>query len=546
MRWMCALLLMPLALAGQTAGDEAASISGSVANAVSGEPLRRALIYLRRIDASPGVTNMQVSKTTYTDAAGRFTLEGIAPGKYRLSAERQGFLTASYGQRTATGSGTLMSIDPGQKMTDAAMRMMPHAVITGRVVDEDGDPLVSATVQVMRQQYVQGKKQLSGVAGGNTNDLGEYRVFGLRPGRYYVTVTSRSNPVLPDGADDYVATYFPRTTDPTAAVPVDVTPGAQLRNIDVAMRKQSTVTVRGKVTNEIPPATAAEGSQRLNVMLTPRFSGMGLSNSRGATVTPQNTFELRGVTPGNYFLSAVAMGGGKTIATKIPIQVGNSPLEGLSLVIRAGVPVAGKLKVEGDLPANLERVRLSLNPEEMSGVQLAPWPSSTLRPDGGFQFEEVGSDRYTVGVGNLPDGFFVKSIRSANLDVLAAGIEIAGQAPAPLEVLLSANAGQITGAVVDKAQKPAVQVTVVLVPQDKTRRDKQQYYRTATTSLTGSFAFKDVIPGEYRVFAWDEVEFGAWMDPDFLKPVESRGEAASVAEGARLTVQVNLISADSQ
>jgi len=266
MRWHCAILLLPLALVAQTAGDDAASITGVVTNAASGEPLRRALIYLRRVDQSPGTMNIQVSKTTYTDTAGRFAMEGITPGKYRLSAERSGFLTATYGQRNPASSGTLMTIEAGQKISNASMQMTPHGVITGRVVDEDGEPVVSANVQVLRQQYVQGKKQLAPAGSGVTNDLGEYRAFGLRPGRYYVSATYRGNVALPDGEDEYVTTFFPRTPDPSAAVPVDVTPGAQLRNIDVSMRKARAVTIRGKVTSELPPISAGDGSQRMNVM----------------------------------------------------------------------------------------------------------------------------------------------------------------------------------------------------------------------------------------------------------------------------------------
>lgn len=546
MRWMCALLLLPMALVGQTTGDDAASIGGVVTHALSGEPLRRTLIYLRKVELSPGTTNVQVSKTTYTDAAGRFTLAGIKPGKYQLSAERSGFITASYGQRSPTSPGSLITVEPGQTIGDAAMRMTPHGVIAGRVVDEDGEPVISANVQVMRQQYMQGKKQLLGAGGGNTNDLGEYRIFGLRPGRYYVTVNYRANSALPDGEEDYVTTFFPRTTDQAAAVPVDLTPGAQLRNIDVAMRKMRAVTVTGRVSSEIPAPSGAEGSQRMSVMLAPRASGMGSVNTRGGTVTPQGTFEIRGVTPGNYWLTALAMGGGKTIATKIAVQVGSAPVEGISLVVRPGVPVSGKLKVEGDLPANLERVRVSLTPDEMGGVQFAPVPGSQLKADGAFQFDDVGSDRYTVVVTNLPDGFFVKAVRSANLDVLTGGIEIAGQAPAPIDVVVSPNAGQVSGTVVNKDQKPVLDAMVVLVPQEKWRRERQQYYRTAKTTLNGQFTFKDVIPGEYRVYAWDDLEYGAWMDPDFVKPVEGRGETASVGEGARLTLQLNLISADAQ
>jgi hypothetical protein len=547
MRWFCALLLVPLALIGQTAGEEPATISGTVTNAASGEPLRRTLVYLRRIVTSPGTINESVSKTAFTDAAGVFKLDGVPPGKYHLSAERSGFITANYGQRSATGAGTLVTIDAGQKMTGASMRMTPHGVIAGRVVDEDGEPLVSANVQVMRQQYLQGKKQLNSVGGNSTNDLGEYRVFGLRPGRYYVVSANRiGNPGMADAGEEYVPTYFPRATDPSVAVPVDVAPGATVRNIDVTMRRMHAVSVTGRVSSEIPPPAPGEGSLRLNVMLTPRLAATGSVNTRGGTVGTQGNFEIRSVTPGSYFLTAVSMGGGKTIATRIPIQVGNSPLEGLTLVVRPGVPIAGTLKVDGGLPANLERVRVSMSLDDVSGVQFAPPPAAQLKADGSFQLEEATADHYTLAVTNLPDGFFVKSIRSANLDVLTNGIDIAGQTPAPIEIVISPNSGQVTGVVKDKEQKPAIQATVVLVPSDKARREKQQYYRTTTSGTDGTFTFKDLAPGEYRVFAWEDVEYGAWMDPDFLKPVESRGEAVSVGESARLTVQVNLISADAQ
>jgi hypothetical protein len=95
-------------------------------------------------------------------------------------------------------------------------------------------------------------------------------------------------------------------------------------------------------------------------------------------------------------------------------------------------------------------------------------------------------------------------------------------------------------------QKGAAAMMVVLVPQEKERRDREAFYRTTTSDLAGQFTFKGVVPGEYRVYAWEDAEYGAWMDPDFMKPLESRGEAVSVTEGGRPAVQVNLIPADSQ
>src|SRR5260370_39341867 len=132
MRWIGARLL-PLALAAQTKPDDSCSVSGQVSNAATGEPVRRAMVSLRRIDVSPGVTNIQVSGTGATDATGRFAIAGIAPGKYRLSAERSGFIATQYGARGPNKAGTLLTLEPGQESSDLAVRLTPQGVIAGRL-----------------------------------------------------------------------------------------------------------------------------------------------------------------------------------------------------------------------------------------------------------------------------------------------------------------------------------------------------------------------------------------------------------------------------
>src|ERR1039457_7067549 len=112
------LLLLPLALAAQNKPEDPCSISGQGTKAASGGTGRRALVYLRRIDMSPGMSSIQVSNTVTTDAAGRFAMAGVAPGKYRLSAERNGFLVAQYGGRGAGKPGTLLTLEPGQNSSD--------------------------------------------------------------------------------------------------------------------------------------------------------------------------------------------------------------------------------------------------------------------------------------------------------------------------------------------------------------------------------------------------------------------------------------------
>ena len=354
----------------------------------------------------------------------------------------------------------------------------------------------------------------------------------------------------PQTDDEYVTTYFPRATDLAAAAPIDLAAGAQLRNIDIPVAKMHTVTVTGRAVSEIRPPGAVDSPQRtnLNVMLSAlnkMVAGSGFT--RGTQVNPQGIFEFRGVPPGSYYVIAQVNMQGRNFAARTPIQVGGSNIEGIALTVRGGVPVSGRVRVEGETTAGLTGLRVALQPAEVGGIVFGPFPIQPVKEDGSFQLDDVGTDRYTVAVNNLPEGFYLKSVRSANFDVLADGLEVGAGSPAPLDVVLSSKAGQISGTVLDpRAQKAAAGMTVVLIPQEKERRDRESFYRSATTDAAGGFTFKSLTPGEYRVYSWEETEFGAWMDPDFMKPQESRGEAVSIQEGARQALQVNLIPADSQ
>lgn len=547
---MGALLLLPVALAAQTKADDSCAISGQVSNAATGEPVRRALVSLRRIDMSPGATTIQVTQTVATDAAGQFAMAGIAPGKYRLGAERNGFIATQYGSRGPGKAGALLTLEAGRKSSDLAMRLTPHGVITGRVLDEEGDPVPGASVQVLRQIYAQGRKQMSRTSEASTNDLGEYRVFGLAPGRYFVSAVARLNAMLPRAEDEYVTTWFPRTADASAAGPIDVASGGQLRNIDILLAKLHTVAVRGRVVGEAPAPGGGQGAQRTNfsVVLSARNAmGAGGNPSRGTAVTPDGSFDFGGVTPGSYFLIAQVNAQGRNFAARTAIQVGSSNVEGIALPLHGGVLVSGRVRVEGETAQSLANVQVLLRPAETGGFVFGPFPTQHVKPDGSFQMDDVGADRYTISFTGLPEGFYVKSVRSANVDVLAGGLEVAGGSGAQLDVVLSPSAGQVTGTVLDpNTQKAAPTMMVVLIPQEKERRDRETFYQTATSDLTGQFTFKSVVPGEYRVYAWEEVEYSAWMDPDFMNPLEGRGAAVSVSEGGRQAIQVNLIAADAQ
>lgn len=156
----------------------------------------------------------------------------------------------------------------------------------------------------------------------------------------------------------------------------------------------------------------------------------------------------------------------------------------------------------------------------------------------------VSPDHYHVDVNGMPDGYYIKSMRTPDADILDTGLEVTAGGAGPVEILLSPNAGAVEGVVRNDKSEPAVGATVVLVPKSKERRERVLFFPTGTTDQNGHFTLKNVEPGDYKAFAWEEVEYGAYMDPEFLKPVESKGESVTVRESGWEKVELKVIPAE--
>src|SRR3989442_10476363 len=204
-------------------------------------PLKKASVRLVGTGGGRGV--MPVMTVREPDDAGHFAFTALPPGKYQLSAERQGYLRQSYGARQYSGGGTPVLVADGQTVKDIVFKLNPQAVITGKVLDEDGEPVANMQVRAQKYVYRGGKRQWSPVANGNTSDIGEYRLPELQPGRYLVCSNTRNSgrnflmqtpaaDPLPDTPEmAYAATCYPSTKDTSLASPIDVGPGGEIRGI---------------------------------------------------------------------------------------------------------------------------------------------------------------------------------------------------------------------------------------------------------------------------------------------------------------------------
>jgi hypothetical protein len=135
---------------------------------------------------------------------------------------------------------------------------------------------------------------------------------------------------------------------------------------------------------------------------------------------------------------------------------------------------------------------------------------------------------------------YVKSVRAGEIDVLSDGLTVTGAGTVEIEIVMASDGGGAQGVVLDKDQQPVAGATILLAPD---RRSRQDLFKSTTSDQNGHYEFTDVTPGDYKLFAWDDVEPEAWNDPDFLKDYEKQGEKETLEPKARSTVNLHLATA---
>ena len=512
-----------------------ASITGQIVS-LTGAPINNAEVTARRTDGrGPGPAGGAPSSGT-TDGSGVFTIADLQPGTYVLSVRKGGYVEQQYGASRAGSGGTMLRVGPGQELRAITIKLIPHGVISGKVIDENAEPMMYTQVQAMQQRFVRGRRQWMPVGSGQVNDLGEYRIPGLQPGRYLVAVAAQPRgPRARTAAaadESYVTTYYPGAYETAQAAAVDVTSGAETRGIDFRMRKTRTYRISGKV------ADAGRTRPNMMVMLLPAQESFGFAGRNYTPVRgPDGAFEIGGVLPGSYSLVAQRMGGPNERGTaRQEVTVGNANVEGVVLTISPGFEVTGTLRVEGKAKLAVDNLRVMLEPQTSVAFPMGSSPGA-VKSDGAFRIENVTGERYRVNVFPLTEAY-VKTVRLGNQEMKDGVVDLTAGAAGPLEVVLSTDGAVVEGTVQDSKTRPTAGVVVALIP-DPPNRDKYHLYRQATTDTAGAFSFKAVAPGGYKIFAWEDIEESAWMDPNILARYENEGKSLALKESGqeRLTLR---------
>ncbi len=524
------------------AGPPAGTVEGRVVNEITGEGVRKARINLfltggggpggRR--GGPPPPGAQIEGMTSAD--GSFRIDNVPPGSYRFWAERASFV---YRRDPRRNDQALLEVGPGAVARVPDIKLSPAAVITGRVTDEDGDPVQGVTVQVNRYQYAGGKKQLIPQQSGSTNDLGEFRIHSILPGRYFLSASKSQGPPGPRGPSrpmpsngpeqSYVTVFFPGTLDPGAAAPLDLAPGQEYRGADVRLSKTQVFRVRGVVSNLVSDPKE-RGWPSAVVYLYPDSAIRNMIAERRPSPIDTRTgaFEIRNVRPGSYYLVAQQAGGDHSLSGDARIEVGAGDVADVRVALSPNVPVKGRVAVEGTAQVDLRSLALQLVPT--SGFS-SYGPPVRISEDGSFQARNVPRVPHRVIATNLPEGFWVKAVqmdgRDAPDNVIAAASLV--------DVKLAPGAASVAGIVRDAKGDPVEGIKVTVAPEG-TRSGWWELYRETTSSKDGSYRLANLPPGSYRVYAWEKLELGAHQDAKFLEPFESQSSPVALKEGETATV----------
>lgn len=553
---MARLALLFLALLQVPAGR--LTLEGQAVALGTNTPVPHARVVVARVGGA-----VSDYRSGVADANGRFSFRDLTAGSYRVFSERQGFLRGEHGRRVATGNGTPVWLVEGQPAR-ITVTMIPTGAISGRVLD-DGRPARGVLVRAMRASFFDGRRTLNIADYARSDDLGEYRLFGLAPGTYYVTALPSDGPriegdtyvvpTIPSNANRnqresrtpmvdalakdlvdaaaldnriFVPVFFPGTTDETSAAAIEVQGGRTVTGIDLTVARSPIVRVRGRVVD----AATGQPVQNVSVGVAPQEGRIAIAS---ATVDASGSFDLAAVPPGRYDLVA------RTTTTvrlsgMVRIDVSDRNLENVTISMTPGTTIRGRVTFTG-VPAG--------TPPPASFVQLNRMPNYTgysvpLQSDGTFTMENVETGEYRTRIAAGRRGFLAAESARLGADDVTGRIFRVGpeHANTPLELVFSLAAGGIDVLVTDGSQRPVQGATVALVP-DAPQRNQSGRYRSASTDEFGKLRFDDVLVGDYRLFT-EDVEPAAWQDPDVIRRYESRGTRVRVVENARQTVTLRV------
>jgi hypothetical protein len=479
-----------------------------------------------------------------TDPEGRFRLV-VKPDLYQVIVSKQGFSSPTYRPMEPMPSTNVTAI-AGQR-TSLSFHLVPTSAITGRVFDPEGRLVEGASVALSRLTWTaEGKRMLMPVSFGvrgsaSTNDLGEYRLYWIPTGDYYLTVHDNSGLTASfvGMTQRYVTTYYPGVASPGEADTLRVPPGVELGGINLTLSRMKATSVRGRL---VSPVADVADSVTIVDMSPVDESTIVMDKVAVNFNDASKTFAAQNVLPGRYrIVATLRIPNRFNLSGETIVNVGEEPVENVVVSIAPSQRISGSFRVQDSSP----EVRQAIEAKQVH-VNLRPDPSlaflsgsGEVGKDGSFVLNDVGVVKYRVEVFGLPPDAYVASTGLGGADILENGFTLRGDPAGPMEIAVSGLGGRIAGVVRDPQNQIVSSGRVVLVP-ESALRNRKDLFKVATLDQYGRFNMQGITPGRYKLVAFEDVPLGAYFDLEFLRPYEDQAKPVTVDKNDYIQAEVVL------
>ena len=518
---------------------------GQIVAADSGAPIRRAQVRVFSPEAQGG-------RIATTDAQGRFEFKELVGGRYTMTASKGGFVSLQFGQRRPSESGTPIELADGQTLDKLSIALPRGSVLGGRITDEFGEPVANATVVAFRYGYAAGARRLMPIASANsrdtTDDLGQYRLFGLPPGEYFVSASLRTGGgevTDPMGGEPsgYAGTYYPGT--PNIAEASRVTLAVSQENTSVSFGLIATRLVR--VAGQVMSSDGSPASNAMVMFMPGAGAGRAaLQGGSGGRTDQTGVFKLTNVAPGRYQVQARTGMRGDGEMAKMDLVVGAEDVDGLLLITAPGARATGVVVSDSGDPLDFRAQQMQIA-SRPAVVDAQPMPGGgggaqgRVNDDWTFELVNLTDARFIRA--NTPQGWTLKSVFLNGQDITDVPMEFPpGQTVTGLQVVLSKKITALSGLVTDAKGKPALDATVVVFPADeKLWTYQSRFIKAARPDQDGKYQIP-ALPAstDYLLVAVQGLEDGQAGDPEFLATIKDLGEKFALGDGETKAVDVKL------
>ena len=515
-----------------------ARLSGRIIALDTGRPIRRAIV-------SANSTELREGRSISTDAEGRWMLEELPAGRITLRVSKGGFVPLSYGQRRPFEPGKPIQLADGQILENIDIALPRASVVTGRIVDEFGEPVSGVRVTAMRHQFTGGQRRPTYVGDGDTSDdIGQFRLYGLPPGDYYLSaMPGFLNANVSRDRAGYPQTFFPGTPSLSEATRVSLAVGQEAPNVVIPLAPIRMATMSGT-------ATRADGKPIGDGAILLRPAAGSFGTTKTALTGADGTWTMFGLIPGSYelwlqirtqSLEAIAItgrSGAVSEAVRERVTLTGEDVAGVTLVTAPIGRIGGRIKFEGTPPprsATWALLLIDLDDTTNSSVT-----GAVFGPDGSFELPAMG--RLLLRVGEAAKGWTLKSITSDGTEVIDTGMDVGpGQNLSNIEVTFTREITEITGTVRNAKGAPVDDYVVVIFANEPEKWGVQtRFVKVGRPDQTGEFTVSGLPPGSYFAVALEYLESGQEGDPEFLARMKDAATSVRLLTGEKKALTLTL------